>query len=218
MATAAGTDAVQIATFRGPPTGTPRWSPDGRHLAFDSRLRGHSDIFVAGSDGSGLRRLTEDTSEDVIPSWSRDGRFGAPHRWTAVGAIGVADPGRGRYAAAGLSTSRPVTSASPPTRRCSTTGAKAPYSVAPCLPATNRGWPPIRSMATGSCAATLLVLVERQPAAASRDRGGVARDVEAVSGPRAGRLAARTVSAPPSISRTTADGSSSAVSINSRTT
>ena len=75
VATAAGTDAVQITTFRGPPTGTPRWSPDGRHLAFDSRLRGHSDIFVAGSDGSGLRRLTEDTSEDVIPSWSHDGRF-----------------------------------------------------------------------------------------------------------------------------------------------
>ena len=39
------------------------------------------------------------------------------------------------------------------------------------------------------------VPVERQPAAASRDRGGVARDAEAVSGPRAGRLAARTVSA-----------------------
>ncbi len=75
VATAAGTDAVQLTTFRGPPTGTPRWSPDGRRLAFDSRVRGHSDIFVAASDGSGVRRLTEDASEAVIPSWSHDGRF-----------------------------------------------------------------------------------------------------------------------------------------------
>ena len=74
VANADGSDAVQLTSFRGPPTGTPRWSPDGRRIVLDSRVGGDSEIFVMNNDGSGLTRLTSDPSEDVVPSWSRDGR------------------------------------------------------------------------------------------------------------------------------------------------
>jgi len=66
---------------RGPyVTGTPRWSPDGRWIAFDSRSNdpdtaGNPDIHVISSEGGPPRRLTTDPAEDVAPSWSRDGRW-----------------------------------------------------------------------------------------------------------------------------------------------
>ncbi|HEY6120579.1 MAG TPA: hypothetical protein VIV66_11495, partial [Pyrinomonadaceae bacterium] len=50
------------------------WSPDGRFIAFDTRLKEPSDIYVVGSDGGPSRRLTEDPADDVLPSWSQDGR------------------------------------------------------------------------------------------------------------------------------------------------
>jgi eukaryotic-like serine/threonine-protein kinase len=75
VANSDGTGALQLTSFRGPPTGTPRWSPDGRRIVLDSRVGGDSEIFTIGSDGSGLTRITSEPSEDVVPSWSRDGRF-----------------------------------------------------------------------------------------------------------------------------------------------
>jgi Tol biopolymer transport system component/DNA-binding winged helix-turn-helix (wHTH) protein len=61
-------------------TGTPRWSPDGRWIAFDSRSsdsdqKGNADIYVISADGGQPRRLTEEPSEDITPSWSRDSRW-----------------------------------------------------------------------------------------------------------------------------------------------
>ena len=56
-------------------TGTPRWSPNGQQIAFDSRAPGNADIFVMDSQGGPPRQLTNETSADVIPSWSRDGRW-----------------------------------------------------------------------------------------------------------------------------------------------
>lgn len=58
-------------------TGTPRWSPDGRRIAFDSRFSsaGNPDIYLIDADGGQPRRLTTDPAEDVAPSWSRDGQF-----------------------------------------------------------------------------------------------------------------------------------------------
>jgi Tol biopolymer transport system component/DNA-binding winged helix-turn-helix (wHTH) protein len=60
-------------------TGTPRWSPDGRWIAFDSRSssdpKGNADIYVISADGGQPRRLTEEPFEDVTPSWSRDGKW-----------------------------------------------------------------------------------------------------------------------------------------------
>jgi len=54
----------------------PRWSADGRRLAFYSSRRGTAaETFVVGSDGTGLTQLTEwvDSGSGVFPQWSPDG-------------------------------------------------------------------------------------------------------------------------------------------------
>ena len=62
----------------------PAWSPDGTKLAFRSSVQSPyggnvGRIFVANSDGTGLRQLTPDVSPghpnpfDATPSWSPDG-------------------------------------------------------------------------------------------------------------------------------------------------
>lgn len=70
-------------------TGSPRWSADGRRLAFDSRQpRANGDIWVADCSGSPDSpcqkpvRLTSHAEADVLPNWSRDGRslYFASHR------------------------------------------------------------------------------------------------------------------------------------------
>jgi Tol biopolymer transport system component/DNA-binding winged helix-turn-helix (wHTH) protein len=61
-------------------TGTPRWSPDGRWIAFDSRsciasASGNPDVYLISANGGQPRRFTTEEAEDVVPSWSRDGRW-----------------------------------------------------------------------------------------------------------------------------------------------
>ena len=53
---------------------SPSWSPDGRHIAFQSSRDGNYEIYVMDSDGSNPRRLTDHSDWDVRPSWSPDGR------------------------------------------------------------------------------------------------------------------------------------------------
>jgi TolB protein len=48
----------------------PAWSPDGRHLAFDSSRMGHRDIFVMHADGSEQTRLTHNGRDSYLPDWS----------------------------------------------------------------------------------------------------------------------------------------------------
>jgi Tol biopolymer transport system component/tRNA A-37 threonylcarbamoyl transferase component Bud32 len=70
-----GTGAFQLTKFGNSLTGTPRWSPNNRQVAFDSRPEGQPDIFVIDADGSNLRRITNEPAEDVVPSWSLDGKY-----------------------------------------------------------------------------------------------------------------------------------------------
>jgi Tol biopolymer transport system component len=49
--------------------GTPYASPDGRHIAFVSNRDGTSDLYLVNADGSGLRRLTSDSSYESIAGW-----------------------------------------------------------------------------------------------------------------------------------------------------
>jgi Tol biopolymer transport system component len=67
---------VQLTSFGGSyVTGTPRWSPDGKTIVFDSRPRGQSDIFVINAESRTLRKLTTDAYHNLAASWSRDGRW-----------------------------------------------------------------------------------------------------------------------------------------------
>jgi Tol biopolymer transport system component len=68
-----GANALQLTRF-GANSGTPRWSPDSRRIAFDSTER-QNDIFVLEVAGGLPRRLTLEASLETVPSWSGDGRW-----------------------------------------------------------------------------------------------------------------------------------------------
>jgi Tol biopolymer transport system component len=70
-----GSNPVQLTSLAASSTGSPRWSPDGKQIAFDSVQQGHSNIFLISTEGGSSRRLTEGPSENEIPSWSRDGNW-----------------------------------------------------------------------------------------------------------------------------------------------
>ncbi|HUF48032.1 MAG TPA: protein kinase [Vicinamibacterales bacterium] len=48
-------------------------SPDGQWLALSNIVEHQEDIFVMRTDGSGMRRLTDDVFRDRLPVWSPDG-------------------------------------------------------------------------------------------------------------------------------------------------
>jgi tricorn protease len=50
----------------------PRFSPDGRSIAFSSNRYGNNDVFVVASTGGAPRRLTFHTGNDDVVGWSRD--------------------------------------------------------------------------------------------------------------------------------------------------
>ncbi len=53
----------------------PRWSPDGKRIAFQSNRTGKYEAWAVNSDGSGLQQLTYLPGRDVMfPVWSPDGR------------------------------------------------------------------------------------------------------------------------------------------------
>jgi Tol biopolymer transport system component len=71
-----GRNAKQITAFRSPQTvGSPRWSPDGRQIVFDTRAAGNADIYIISAEGGKPRRLTTEESEDMVPSFSHDGSW-----------------------------------------------------------------------------------------------------------------------------------------------
>ena len=50
----------------------PRYSPDGRWIAFSSNRYGNNDVFVIPAAGGAPRRLTFHTGNDDVVGWSRD--------------------------------------------------------------------------------------------------------------------------------------------------
>src|SRR5947208_12043846 len=52
----------------------PRFSPDGRSLAFTSKRHGSYDVFVVPTQGGKPRRLTFDSGADDVNGWSPDGK------------------------------------------------------------------------------------------------------------------------------------------------
>jgi len=75
IADADGSNPVQMTTFGGPLVGWCGWSPDSQRLVFSARPGGQSDIFTIPATGGVPKRLTTDPSDDVGPSYSRDGRW-----------------------------------------------------------------------------------------------------------------------------------------------
>jgi TolB protein len=67
----------------------PVYSPDGKRIAFLSQRDGNSEIYVMNRDGSGVRRLTNNTAGDSTPTWSptsaqiafTSDRSGSPQLW-----------------------------------------------------------------------------------------------------------------------------------------
>jgi TolB protein len=51
------------------------YSPDGSKIAFTASQNGGStDVWVADADGGNARRLTRESSDDLSPTWSPDGK------------------------------------------------------------------------------------------------------------------------------------------------
>jgi Tol biopolymer transport system component len=66
---------MQLTQLGGPPAGTPGWSPDGHTLVFDARLPSGSAVFMISADGGTPRQMTNGTTDDLVPSFSRNGQW-----------------------------------------------------------------------------------------------------------------------------------------------
>src|ERR1039457_6964259 len=83
-----GSDRLQLAP---PPLmgSEPRWSPDGKKIAFGGRVPGKGwSVYVVAVDGGPPRRIVDN---GVIPSWSSDGNALAYGVWVPPaesGAVG----------------------------------------------------------------------------------------------------------------------------------
>ena len=68
-----GGNARRITSFPGQ-SSNPKFSPDGKWLAFSAENGGNIDVYVAPSRGGELRRLTWHPSGDVVEGWTPDGK------------------------------------------------------------------------------------------------------------------------------------------------
>jgi Tol biopolymer transport system component len=70
-----GSKIRQLTDGPGVFQGSPRWSPDGRRIAFDARSEGGFTIWVIDADGGKPEPITNTKRQQVVPTWSRDGRW-----------------------------------------------------------------------------------------------------------------------------------------------
>ncbi len=69
-------DQQQQSSASSPNTpGSPRFSPDGQFVAYDAQIGGNGDIFVVSVNGGSSRRLTSDSTQEVLPAWSSNGQW-----------------------------------------------------------------------------------------------------------------------------------------------
>ncbi len=66
---------VQLTTFGNAVVEPTGWSPDGKELCLSVLVKGNRDIYLIGSDGGPVQRLTNEPSEEGRARFSRDGRM-----------------------------------------------------------------------------------------------------------------------------------------------
>ncbi len=66
--------AKELASVRGAAV-QPKWSPDGKRIAFVSERDGHNLIAIYELDGSSVRYLAPSVDKDSMPRWSPDGKW-----------------------------------------------------------------------------------------------------------------------------------------------
>ncbi len=52
----------------------PRFSPDGRSIAFSSDREGNMDVYVIPTNGGAAKRLTIHSADDTVLDWTPDGK------------------------------------------------------------------------------------------------------------------------------------------------
>jgi dipeptidyl aminopeptidase/acylaminoacyl peptidase len=70
-----GSNPIQLSSFGIQVTGSPRWSPDGKWIAFDSRAGGEANIYLVNPQVGVPRKLEIDIHGNNQPSWSHDGKW-----------------------------------------------------------------------------------------------------------------------------------------------
>jgi Tol biopolymer transport system component len=71
-----GSNLLQLTNLGNARTpGIPRWSPDGQKITFDAVIGGHTAILVIQANGGPHRPLTDPASDNLNPTWSRNGSW-----------------------------------------------------------------------------------------------------------------------------------------------
>jgi tricorn protease len=100
----AGGNATRLTSFHGQ-SSNPKFSPDGKSIAFSAEYAGNTDVYVVPVEGGEPRRLTWHPGADTVQGWTADstrvmfasGRAtwapsAAPRFWTVAAAGGVEEP------------------------------------------------------------------------------------------------------------------------------
>jgi len=75
VANADGFGMTQVTTLKGNGTGGGRWSPDGKKIAFLSKVDDQWEIFMVDAQGGIPVRITNNPAHDTAPIWSPDGKW-----------------------------------------------------------------------------------------------------------------------------------------------
>lgn len=69
-----GSNPQRLSNFNGPLTGSPRWSPDGKRLIFETRIA-EKGVLCFVQPGSSPDCINDPDGTAGVPSWSHDGRW-----------------------------------------------------------------------------------------------------------------------------------------------